>query len=56
MIQKIAAAAEALESLRRAKGKGARTQPNKTNDKPGLSGTVGGAGAGVIPLRTSQIV
>lgn len=55
MIEKVAETSMLIESLRRAKGKGARTQPDTTNDKPGVGGMSGGEGAGVTPMGTGQL-
>lgn len=57
MIQRIKEAAELVESIRRATGKGAKTQVKKEDDKPGAAGEARGAGAGVsTPMGTGQYV
>jgi len=56
MIKEAAISIEALESIRREKGKGARTPVNKENDKPGLGGSSGREGAGVTgPMATGRL-
>ena len=54
MIQGIKQASELVESLRRAAGKGAKTQVDKEDDKPGMDKTRAD-GAGVsTPMGTGQ--